>query len=354
MFATVRTVVERVDPQALSVAQAAAVGEALRERLREREPRDRVPSLEAAARELVAMASTTEFAVDVALVWGEGAVAGVAMAFSPVAGDNLHLVQADIFVMPTVRRRGYGRQLANWLLGVARERERRLVIGGSVASIPGSEAFCAALGGNPSLPFRISELDLGAEGERLRARLAKVLREGPTRAPEYELVWIPRPYPEAVLQPLAELKSAMNAAPHGSLEIEERVYTPASLRDIDALLAANGETGWTLVAKRRSDGAYAGYTEVHYRPSNPEVLQQDDTAVSLPHRGHALGRWLKAAMLERLWRELPRLRRVRTGNASANAPMLAINEAMGFREVRATMAWQFEVEVLAERLATGS
>jgi GNAT superfamily N-acetyltransferase len=273
------------------------------------------------------------------------------MAFAPVAGDNLHLLQAELFVMPKVRRRGYGRQLARFVLEGAQERQRRIVIGGSDARIPGSEAFCAELGGKPSLPFRISELDLQAQGACVREWLEQVLHEAPARAPDYQLVSVPRPYPEAVLGPLAQLKSAMNSAPHGSLEIEERVYTPESLRDIDALLAAQGEIGWTLVALRRSDGAFAGYTEVHHRPSNPEVLQQADTAVAPEHRGHGLGRWLKAAMLKRVWGELPLLRLVRTGNATANAPMLAINEAMGFREVRATMAWQFDVEALAERLA---
>lgn len=345
-----RVSVEQVDAAVLSDVQVRAYGRVIQEQWHEREPRDPLLSLEAAAADLRAMAAMSEFALDAALLWQADEVAGAAWALSPVAGDNLHMLQADVFVRSAFRRRGYGRHLARWLVGVMRARERRMVIGGSNASIPGSEAFCMALGGSPSLPFRISELNLQADAAGVRAWLQQVLAEAPLRAPDYELVWIPRPYPDAVQEPLAKLKNAMNAAPRGALSVEDRVYTPASLRDIDALLAVQGETGWTLLARHRPNGAYAGYTEVHYRPSNPALLQQADTAVVPEHRGHGLGRWLKAAMLERLWRELPGLCRVRTGNAESNAAMLAINEAMGFREVRATMAWQFDTDTLAERV----
>ena len=49
------------------------------------------------------------------------------------------------------------------------------------------------------------------------------------------------------------------------------------------------------------------------------------------YRGHGLGKWLKAAMLEKVLAERPAVKFVRTGNADENVPMLKINHALGFK-----------------------
>lgn len=48
-------------------------------------------------------------------------------------------------------------------------------------------------------------------------------------------------------------------------------------------------------------------------------------------------------MLERLRDEQPAIQRVRTDNAVSNAPMLAINDQLGFRIVRTRTEWQLHV-----------
>lgn len=88
-----------------------------------------------------------------------------------------------------------------------------------------------------------------------------------------------------------------------------------------------------------------------WHADNPAIaFQGDDTAVVPAHRGHALGKWLKATMLERLHRERPQVRRIRTGNADENAAMLGINRALGFRQAECGTAYQLDVEELARRL----
>ena len=70
------------------------------------------------------------------------------------------------------------------------------------------------------------------------------------------------------------------------------------------------------------------------------LAQQGMTAVDPAYRNRGLGRWLKAAMLEKLMRERPQVRYVRTGNADSNAPMLKINQALGFKPYSSNTQWE--------------
>jgi GNAT superfamily N-acetyltransferase len=77
---------------------------------------------------------------------------------------------------------------------------------------------------------------------------------------------------------------------------------------------------------------------------------QGGTAVDPTHRNKGLGRWLKAAMLQRLLDERPEVANVDTWNAGSNEPMLAINVALGFRPVKYYNARQIPVpDLLARR-----
>ena len=79
------------------------------------------------------------------------------------------------------------------------------------------------------------------------------------------------------------------------------------------------------------DGDPAGYTELGVVHARPVLGDQGDTVVVAAHRGHRLGRWLKAANLLATVAAHPELRFVNTFNAESNPWMLSINEAMGFR-----------------------
>jgi GNAT superfamily N-acetyltransferase len=75
-----------------------------------------------------------------------------------------------------------------------------------------------------------------------------------------------------------------------------------------------------------------------------------DTAVSREYQNRGLGRWLKAAMLQKLITERPNVKRVRTGNAHSNAPMLRINNELGFKPLRTEHMWQVEADTVGSYL----
>lgn len=58
------------------------------------------------------------------------------------------------------------------------------------------------------------------------------------------------------------------------------------------------------------------------------------------HRGHRLGLRLKLAMLDWLRGERPDVRYADTWNVPGNAPMIAINDALGCRKVAETIAFR--------------
>ena len=63
--------------------------------------------------------------------------------------------------------------------------------------------------------------------------------------------------------------------------------------------------------------------------TRPGYGVHEDTSVIRGHRGHRLGMWLKASML--LWMHdlHPELTAIDTWNATSNAHMIAVNEALG-------------------------
>ena len=66
---------------------------------------------------------------------------------------------------------------------------------------------------------------------------------------------------------------------------------------------------------------------------DPGKVFQDDTLVLPRHRGHRLGLALKVANLRAVQRAHPDRRVLHTWNAEENGPMVAVNNAMGFRPV---------------------
>lgn len=259
--------------------------------------------------------------------------------------DNQHVLWFDIAVLPELRRQGWAKRLLKLIADVAQHEKRRLLMTSTDSAIPAGEAFMRRLGARPGQVSLTNQLNL-AELDR------ELLRRWQERAPtdEFELGLWEGPYPEEELDAIVRLREVMNTEPRDNLELEDVHWTKEQLRQIEASLAEEKTERWTIYVREKKTGNLAGYTEVFWSPFEPETLYQGDTGVFPEYRGRGLGKWLKAAMLEKVLRDRPQVKRVRTGNATSNAPMLKINYELGFRPYKQWTTWQVELEKVLEYL----
>ncbi|MEU8396618.1 GNAT family N-acetyltransferase [Nonomuraea sp. NPDC048892] len=253
---------------------------------------------------------------------GDGKVAG-GYALSLPQSDNRHM--GSIFplaVRPEHRGRGLGSMLFGHALDRMRAHGRSLLL--TVTPVAGTGTrFARAHGMTVALAEARRVLDLrDADWAALRAMYPPV--EG------YSLEsWVGPATPE-LLPDLSAVKAGMNDAPRDS-GVGAIDYGIDLVRAYEERIPYADETCYTTIARRDRDGAPAGYTRI-FVPTDRAGgwAEQGDTAVLSEHRGHRLGLALKLANLFLMRANEPAIDRVITWNATSNAHMVAINEAMGF------------------------
>jgi GNAT superfamily N-acetyltransferase len=269
----------------------------------------------------------------------DGGVVGALRLLLPMK-DNPTVAIVDVAVHPISRRRGIGTTLLaeGVRLGSAAGRTELIAeVDEPGPGTPGRE-FALRHGWTCDLLETRRDLVLPPDEEALsdleaRAREASV---------GYDVVtWRDRT-PDELLDDRAVLEQRMTTdAPHGDLPVEEESWDGDRIREYEASHVARGRT--VLSAGAVKDGRLVAFTDLQVQLAQPERANQAGTLVLREHRGHRLGALVKAAVLRELAATLPAVRRISTYNSDSNLPMVAVNEALGFRPAGQLSSWSSRV-----------
>ena len=263
---------------------------------------------------------------------------------TPEYETNKQFLEADIYVRPDHRRQRIG---ASWLplLVELMDRHSCTILKLYTELDPG-HAFSKWLGAEPKAKEIENRLRLAGVDWSMAERWA---REGAARSPQTKLEIYDGPIPEPMREEFARQYTALiNTIPFEDLDHGEIVVTPEQMREWYSRQEMTGVRQHTVLS-RELDGTISGITDVDRASYRPTLIHQQLTAVHPDARGRGLGKWIKAAMLLHLRAIYPEAQWIVTENAGSNAPMLAINNQLGFKEYRVGIAYQIGREKLAAR-----
>jgi GNAT superfamily N-acetyltransferase len=251
--------------------------------------------------------------------------------------DNLDVAQLEIEVHPDHRGRGIGRHVLRRLTPELRSAGRtrflfECALGGA------GERFLRAAGARCVIAdterrLVVRNVDAGHHDA--------MLDEARHASTDYDLVtWVGKT-PEHLLEDAAVLHARMSTDPPlDDLSWEPETYDAARVVARDRMMAAHGMRVYAAAVRHRETGTAVGITTLVVFSDVPGFGDQWETIVLPEHRGHRLGALLKVANLRQAMQHEPDLEAVHTWNADSNAPMLAVNVAMGFTPLREWGEWE--------------
>ena len=254
---------------------------------------------------------------------------------SPEYDSNKHILWADASVHREHRRGGLGRL---WIPLALELMDRH----GCTTLSMGTEeesghAFLQWMGAEGKFSgaenrLKLAEVDWGM--------MRRWVEDGPRLSPNTSLEVYDGFLPEAMWEDYCpQLTTMLNTMPWEQMDHGDIIITPAQIAEWYERMRMQGIVEHTILT-REPDGVISGITDLNYAPYKPNMIQQGFTGVRTDAQGRGLGKWLKAAMLLHIREIYPHLEWVVTENAGSNAPMLAINKAMGFKEYRAGTEYQ--------------
>ena len=324
-------VVRIVDARSLSDADFSAALE-LQQRLdRERDPS--LPVTPAAELRAIFADDATDYCRHQRVVACADGAAAAAIGHVELNIDAANAALAGVEITPC-RDEVAAAVLAELLRRAAADGRESIMAWGD--HTPAAHAFWTGLGADLRYTEQESSLDVAAVDPEL---MAEWIDAGPA---DLELVHWSRDCPEEWIDALVATANAMNDAPTDDLDIADTVVDADMVRaDIEARRARGLEFRGVLAVT--ADGEAAGTTEVLVNRHRPEASWQWSTVVLPAHRGRRIGRWLKAAMWQRLRAAEPAVTGLQTGNAASNTHMLAINTDMGFKPTHLMGCWQADL-----------
>ncbi|MDX2702892.1 GNAT family N-acetyltransferase [Streptomyces sp. PA03-6a] len=247
-----------------------------------------------------------------------------------------HLTELKLHVHPVERRRGVGSRLLAAAVAAARADGRRCVIAQAEAGSPG-DRFLPARGFRKALTLTFARLpmadvDISALGD---------IVERPH--PGYRLASWHGTVPDDLATTFAASRRAMDDMPMDDVAYGTVTWDVDRVRAAAQAVEARGELLHTVVAVDDADGSIAGFTELVVPGHGKGDGQHYGTAVLPGHRGHGLGRWMKAESIRQARQRHPGLDGLLTDTADGNRPMRNINDALGYRPTHQAIEYQLDL-----------
>jgi len=251
--------------------------------------------------------------------------------------DNADLATVSVCCHPDHRGRGYAAAMLAHLEEEARARGRSRLV--AEMNWP----FSAGPTGQASTDLawaRRQGFDVGLVDVQRRLALPvaeelldRLTAEAAAHHEGYELRTFAGPIPDELAEGWVALDASLTTeAPMGDIQREQQKADVQALRAQEAMVAAQGRVKLNTVALG-PEGEVVAYTDIAVTVHESERAYQWGTLVRPDHRGHRLGLAVKVANLRLLQATQPQVTTVVTYNAEVNAPMITVNEQLGFRPV---------------------
>ncbi|WP_079085580.1 GNAT family N-acetyltransferase [Streptomyces dysideae] len=247
-----------------------------------------------------------------------------------------HLAELEIAVHGAERRQGVGTRLLAAAVAAAREERRRSVITQAEQGSP-ADLFLAARGFRPVLALTYARLPLAGTD------LAEVEELAERPYPGYRLTEWDGTVPAELAQSFADSRRAMDDMPMDGTDYGTVVWDVERVVAAAEAVAERGDLLHTVAVLDAADGAVVGFSELVVPGDGRGDGQHYGTAVLPEHRGHGLARWMKAAAILRARRRHPELGGLCTDTADGNAPMRAVNDALGYTPTHRAVEYQLDL-----------
>ena len=258
--------------------------------------------------------------------------------FGTVNAENTDVCELGIWVHPERLGESLHRLMFDHLDTIEKARGRTRYWGwGDLVDEATKTFWQDELGYKLAYEERISRCNLGQVDQAL---MKQWIDRASDRAAGYRLVRAEAPLDNEMLGYLAQGLEAMNDAPLDDLDLQHETFDVNRARDVETLQVMSRSAYRLIFAIETATGDLAGYTSMRIPEAEPALSQQGDTVTVAAHRNQGIGRWLKADMWSWLRDTRPEVEFLNTGNAESNRAMLAINEAMGFRDILHHGVWQ--------------
>ncbi|MFE7772975.1 hypothetical protein ACFU5O_03570 [Streptomyces sp. NPDC057445] len=264
------------------------------------------------------------------------AVASLRLEF-PTEENIASVTAAVLVVRPGLRRRGVGRAVMEFAgaRGKLDGRSRLLLCADAAAgageAVPGA-AFVEALGARAVMTL-----------DHLRLNVADAPATAPLPDGYASRTW-GSTVPEDLVAEAVRLEATLSAdAPTGDLDWEPQPAAISRIRDFERMRIARGRRAHQTGVSHQGTGRLVAWSAVSMTTANPDNALQAVTVVDPDHRGHGLGRLVKALNLGHVRASEPQLRTIDTWNSSGNVHMRRINEEFGFRPAGSRRMWELDI-----------